>query len=98
MLRRARRPRSWKAGRGRRRASNRTAAERRSGGAPRPRQVRGARTERVVVREEAADEAVGALRLLDLRRVAAALQRDLLRLREPAADVAAETGRDQLVV
>ena len=52
----------------------------------------------VGVREEAPDEAVGVLGALDLRDVAAALEHDLLGGGQPLLDVAAEAGRDELVV
>ena len=54
--------------------------------------------ERVDAREEALQQAVRALRDLDLRHVAAALEHDLLGARQPALDVVAEALRDQPVV
>ena len=54
--------------------------------------------ERVDAREEPLEQAVRALRALDLRHVAAALEHDLLGARQPALDVVAEALRDQPVV
>src|SRR6478672_6175903 len=54
--------------------------------------------QRVGAGEEAADQSVRLIRALDLRHVAAALEDDLLRPRQPLGDMALEPGRDQGIV